>query len=113
MYVITLHFLKVQTSPVWRRQWADAHGCFFFPRKTSNRRSNAVLELKEHARKAINADDETVVSFSERDCGDPGCGDPGCGGGRTIVLIIHPRRPTQAPKIHHPLYPNPQTAPSH
>ena len=48
---------------------------FFLPRKTSNHRSNAVLELKEYARRAINADDETVVSvISERDCGDPGCG---------------------------------------
>src|SRR5260221_12549201 len=71
---------------------------FFLQRKTWNRRSNAVLELKEHARKAINADDETVVSFSERDCGDPGCG-----GGRTIVLIMHPRRPTEAVKIDKPL----------
>jgi hypothetical protein len=71
---------------------------FFFPRKTSNRRSNAVLELKEHVRMAINADDETVVSVSERDCGDPGCG-----GARTIVLIMHPRRPTDAVKIDKPL----------
>ncbi len=62
---------------------------FFFPRKTSNHRKNAVLELKEH---------ETVVSVSERDCGDPGCG-----GARTIVLIMHPRRPTEAVKIDKPL----------
>jgi hypothetical protein len=71
---------------------------FFFPRKTSNRRSNVVLELKEHVRRAINADDETVVSLSERDCGDPGSG-----GARTIVLIMHPRRPTDAVKIDKPL----------
>jgi hypothetical protein len=71
---------------------------FFFARKTSNRRSNAALELKEHVRRAINADDETVVSVSERDCGDPGCG-----GARTIVLIMHPRRPTDAVKIDKPL----------
>jgi hypothetical protein len=71
---------------------------FFFPRKTSNHRKNAVLELKEHARRVINADDETVVSVSERDCGDPGCG-----GARTIVLIMHPRRPTEAVKIDKPL----------
>src|SRR5712664_2607697 len=68
---------------------------FFFPRKTSNHRRNAVRELKEYARTAINADDETVVSISERDCGDPGCG-----GVRTIVLILHPRR---AVKIDKPL----------
>jgi hypothetical protein len=71
---------------------------FFFPRKTSNHRSNAVRELKEHARTAINADDETVVTISERDCGDPGCG-----GARTIVLIMHPRRPTEAVGIDKPL----------
>src|ERR1700730_9346 len=71
---------------------------FFFPRKISNRRSDAALQLKEHARTVINADDETVVSVSERDCGDPGCG-----GARTIVLIMHPRRPTEAVKIDKPL----------
>ena len=71
---------------------------FFFPRKTSNRRRDAALQLKEHARAAINADDETVVSVSERDCGDPGCG-----GARTIVLVMHPRRPTEAVKIDKPL----------
>ena len=71
----------------------------FFPRKTSNRhRWNAVRELKEHARTAINADDETIVTISERDCGDPGCG-----GTRTIVLIMHPRRPTEAVGIDEPL----------
>jgi|SRR4030088_118704 hypothetical protein len=71
---------------------------FFFPRKTSNRRRDAALELKAHARTAINADDETVVSVSERDCADPGCG-----GARTVVLIMHPRRPTEAVKIGKPL----------
>jgi hypothetical protein len=71
---------------------------FFFPRKISNRQSDAALELKAYARTAINADDETVVSVSERDCGDPGCG-----GARTIVLLMHPRRPTEAVKIDKPL----------
>jgi hypothetical protein len=70
----------------------------FFPRKTSNHRWNAVRELKEHARTAINADEETIVTISERDCGDPGCG-----GARTIVLIMHPRRPTEAVGIDKPL----------
>src|ERR1700722_18807273 len=70
----------------------------FFPRKRSNNRWNAVLELKEHARTAINADDETIVTISERDGGDPGCG-----GARTIVLIMHPRRPTAAVGIGKPL----------
>ena len=71
---------------------------FFFPRKTSNRRRDAALQLKEHARTVINADDDTVVTISERDCGDPGCG-----GARTIVLVMHPRRPTEAVKINKPL----------
>ena len=70
----------------------------FFPRKISNRQSDAALELKAHARTAINADDETVVSVSESDCSDPSCG-----GARTIVLIMHPRRPTEAVKIDKPL----------
>src|SRR5258708_22295525 len=70
----------------------------FFPRKTSNHRWNAVRKLKEHARTAINADDETIVTISERDCGDPSCG-----GARTIVLIMHPRRPTEAVGIGKPL----------
>jgi hypothetical protein len=71
---------------------------FFFPRKISNRRKDAALQLKEHALTVINADDETVVSVSERDCGDPGCG-----GVQTIVLVMHPRRPTEAVKIDKPL----------
>jgi hypothetical protein len=71
---------------------------FFFPRRTSKRRTDAVLQLKEQARLAIGADDETVVSISERDCGDPGCG-----GARTIVFVMHPRRPTEAVRIGKPL----------
>jgi hypothetical protein len=71
---------------------------FFFPRKISNRRRDAALQLKEHALTVINADDETVVSVSERDCGDPGCG-----GVQTIVLVMLPRRPTEAVKIDKPL----------
>ena len=70
----------------------------FFPRKTSNHRWNAVRELKEHARTIINVDDETLVTISEHDCSDAGCG-----GARTIVLIMHPRRPTEAVKIDKPL----------
>jgi hypothetical protein len=66
----------------------------FFPRKTSNHRWNAV----RNARTAINADDETIVTISERDCGNAGCG-----GARTIVLIMHPRRPTEAVGIDKPL----------
>jgi hypothetical protein len=69
-----------------------------FPRKPSNHQWNAVLELKKHARTVINADDETIVCISERDCSDPVCG-----GARTILLIMHPKRPTEAVKIDKPL----------
>ncbi|XSC46144.1 hypothetical protein ACF1BQ_009660 [Bradyrhizobium sp. RDT10] len=69
-----------------------------FPRKTSNLQWNVVRKLREHARTAIDADDETIVTISQRDCGDPLCG-----GARTIVLIMHPRRPTEAVKIDKPL----------
>ena len=67
----------------------------FFPR-SARHQWNVVRELKEHARIAINADDETIITVSE-------CGDPDCGGARTIVLIMHPRRPTEAVKIDKPL----------
>jgi hypothetical protein len=67
----------------------------FFPRSPRHR-WNVVRELKEHARTAINADDETIITLSER-------GDPGCGGARTIVLIMYPRRPTEAVAIDKPL----------
>ena len=67
----------------------------FFPRSPRHR-WNTVRELREHARTAINADDETIITVSERD-------DPGCGGARTIVLIMHPRRPTEAVTIDKPL----------
>jgi hypothetical protein len=70
----------------------------FFPRKTSNHQWNAVLKLRDQARTAINADEETIVTVSERDCGDPLCGSA-----RTIVLIMHLRRPTEAVKIDKPL----------
>jgi hypothetical protein len=69
----------------------------FFPRKP-NHQWNAVLGLKKYARTVINADDETIVCISERDCGDPACG-----GARTIVLIIHPTRPVEAVGIDKPL----------
>ena len=66
----------------------------FFPRKISDRRRDAAHELRVHARTIIKADSDTVVTVSERDCGDPGCG-----GTRTIVLMMHPGRATEAVKI--------------
>jgi hypothetical protein len=71
---------------------------FFFPKENTKPGTDAARELKVHARTVINADDDTVVTISERDCGDPGCG-----GARTIVLVMHPRRPTEAVKINKPL----------
>lgn len=70
----------------------------FSPRKTSHRRSDAALELKVQARSIIQADDDTVVSISERNCGAAGCG-----GAETIVLIMHPKRPSEAVIIGKPL----------
>jgi hypothetical protein len=70
----------------------------FFPRKISNRRRDAAHELRVHARAIINAESDTVITVSERDCGDPGCG-----GARTIVLVMHPGRTTEAVKIDKPL----------
>jgi hypothetical protein len=78
-------------------RWVSAVAVLFFPRKP-NHQWNAVLELKKHARTVINADNETIVCISERDCSDPGCG-----GARTIVLIIHPTRPADAVGIDKPL----------
>ncbi|CAN7511344.1 hypothetical protein LJR220_004624 [Bradyrhizobium sp. LjRoot220] len=69
----------------------------FFPKKPIHL-WNAVRELKAHARAAIDADDETLVTISEADCGDSICG-----GARTIVLIMHPRRPAEAVTIDKPL----------
>jgi hypothetical protein len=63
----------------------------FFPRSPRHQ-WNVVRQLKEHARTAINANDETIITLSERS-------DPGCGGARTIVLIMHPGRPTEAVTI--------------
>jgi hypothetical protein len=68
-----------------------------FPRKP-NHQWNAVFELKRHAQAAINADDETLVCISERNCSESGCA-----GGRTIVLIMHPTRPAKAVGIDKPL----------
>ncbi|KRQ91697.1 hypothetical protein CQ10_36665 [Bradyrhizobium valentinum] len=67
----------------------------FFPRSPRHQ-WNVVRALKEHARTAINADDETIITVSER-------GDSGRGGARTIVLIMHPRRPAEAVSIDKPL----------
>ena len=76
------------------RQAVPTMNVVFFPRSPRHQ-WNVVRELREHARTAINADDETIITVSER-------GDPACSGARTIVLIMHPRRPTEAVSIDKP-----------
>jgi hypothetical protein len=73
----------------------------FFKRTMQSRRTVAATELMAHARTVVGADDDTAVtavSVSEHDCGEPGC----CGA-RTIVLVMRPKRPTEAVKIDKPL----------
>jgi hypothetical protein len=69
-----------------------------FGRQGSGRRAIAVLELTRLARAILDVDDETVVSISEHDCGDPGC----CGS-RTVVLVLRAGHPTKAVEIGKPL----------
>ena len=70
----------------------------FFKKATPNRRAGAATELMAHARTVVGADDDTAVSVSEHACGEPGC----CGT-RTIVLVMRPKRPTEAVRIDKPL----------
>jgi hypothetical protein len=70
----------------------------FFKRTMPNRRTGTATELMAHARTIVGADDDTAVSVSEHDCGDRGC----CGA-RTIVLVMRPKRPTEAVRIDKPL----------
>jgi hypothetical protein len=71
---------------------------FLRNRTASNRRKDAVSELMLKARAILRADDETVVSVSEHDCGDPECGRA-----RTVVLVMRPDQPTEAVKIEKPV----------
>jgi len=70
----------------------------FFKRTTPNRRTGTATELMAHARTVVGADDDTAVSVNEHDCDEPGC----CGA-RTIVLVMRPKRPTEAVRIDKPL----------
>jgi hypothetical protein len=71
---------------------------FFRSRMASDRRKDAAFDLMMKARAILRTDDETVVSVSEHDCGDPGCGRA-----RTVVLIMRPDQPTKAVKIDKPI----------
>ena len=44
---------------------------FFRNRMTSTRRREAALDLTSRARDILSIDDDTIVSVSEHDCGDP------------------------------------------
>ena len=48
-------------------------------------------------RAVLKLEDDTVVSVSEHNCGDPECGS------WTIILLLRPRQPTEAIKIGKPL----------
>ena len=69
----------------------------FRKRAASARRARAALELTMQARAILKADNDTVVSVSEHNCGDPECGS------QTIILLLRPRQPTEAIKIGKPL----------
>jgi hypothetical protein len=69
-----------------------------FKRRGSDGRSDAALELTLLARAILDAHDDTVISISEHDCGDPGC----CGT-RTAVLILRAGHPTKAIAIEKPI----------
>jgi hypothetical protein len=69
----------------------------FRNRAGSARRKQAALELTMQARAILKVEDDTVVSVSEHDCGDPECGS------QTVILVLRPRQPTEAIKIGKPL----------
>jgi hypothetical protein len=69
-----------------------------FRSKRSEGRVNAALELTVQVRAILDVDDDTVVSISEHDCGEPGCS-----GTRTVVLLLRPGQPTEAIKIEKPI----------
>jgi hypothetical protein len=62
------------------------------------RRRDAAYALMLQARNVLGADDDTVISVREHDCGDPDCGPA-----RTVVLVLRPGRPTEAVKIDKPI----------
>ena len=71
---------------------------FFRNRMAAARRKDAALDLMIRARGILEVEEDTVVSVSEHDCGDPECR-----GARTVILIMRPDQPTKAIKINKPL----------
>jgi hypothetical protein len=69
-----------------------------FRRNGSDGRTDAALELTLLARAILDANDDTVVSIGEHDCGEPEC----CGT-RTVVLVLRAGYPTKAVQIEKPI----------
>jgi hypothetical protein len=69
-----------------------------FRTKRSDRRASAALELASRLRVKLDVDDDTTISISEHDCGEPGC----CGR-RTVVLLLRSGQPTQTIKFEKPI----------
>jgi hypothetical protein len=66
-------------------------------RKRADGRTDAAFELTLLARAILEANDDTVVSVGEHDCGDPECGT------RTVVLVFRAGHPTKSIQIEKPL----------
>ena len=66
-------------------------------RRLPERGNQAALNLITQAHAILNSDDDTVVSVSEHNCGEPACGV------QTVVLVMRPNEPTRAVKIKKPL----------
>jgi len=57
-------------------------------------RRNAALDVMEQVRAVLNPDEDTVVSVTGHQCGDPECGSA-----ETVILLMQPDRPSVAIKI--------------
>jgi hypothetical protein len=66
-------------------------------RRLPERANQAALDLIMQAHTILDGDDDTVVSVSEHNCGEPACGV------QTVVLVMRPNQPTKAVKIKKPL----------
>ncbi len=59
----------------------------------SERGNQAALDVITQAHALLNGDDDTVVSVSEHNCGDPRCGT------QTVVMVMRRSQPTRSVKI--------------
>ena len=69
----------------------------FRNKPVSERGNQAALDVITQTHAILDGDDDTVVSVSEHNCGDPSCGT------QTVVMVMRPDRPTRAVKIKKPL----------